>query len=162
MYTSYVFGPFLSRVMVRGGKMRILPSKASPLPSSCSLWCSRETFFSPSALDVYVFSMSWIVLCHVLLTWTAMLVHTFLRLGHCFTVPAHISSLEFAGWVCQHICSDKAEQAFFQFSWTFPFLAQLRTCVSREPYFWPFVLLPTDPCGSIDTWMEVYHHLFIL
>jgi len=72
MYTPYVSQTFLSRVMVRGDKMQILPSKASPLPSSCSLWCSRET------------------------------------------------------------------------------------------YFWPSILLQIDPCGSLDTRMEVYHFFFML
>ena len=47
MYIFYVFEILLSRVMARGGKLRILPSKASPLPNSRSLLCSRETFFWP-------------------------------------------------------------------------------------------------------------------
>ena len=65
-----LFRTYLSRIMVRDDKMRILRSKDSLLPGSCAYWYSTDTFFMHAVLDLDLYFLPWLALCPVLLTWT--------------------------------------------------------------------------------------------
>ena len=149
LLSSYeMFATFLSRVIVRDGKMRILRSKASPLPGSCTHWFSSDTYFMPTLSELGSYFIPWIVLCPVLLTWTGLLVATFPFLAQCFCIHAYSSAWMLDGLVRHHDGVGNAEQDNAHIFWTFPPLHQWQPSSSYCPCIF-FLLLDFICMGRI-------------